>query len=43
MVAPVILARGNRLFRELDGQVKLSLLSTRAFGNGNVLLVYAPA
>jgi dihydrofolate reductase len=40
MLNPVILGRGKPLFREMDHPHNLTLVSTRAFDNGNVLLNY---
>jgi dihydrofolate reductase len=42
MVAPVVLGKGRTLFEDLHPPLSLKLLSTRTFGNGNVLLVYKP-
>lgn len=42
MVNPVVLGKGEPLFKENGGILKLKLLSTKAFKNGNVLLYYAP-
>ena len=39
-VHPVVLGRGNPLFRPSDDQLSLQLVETRAFGNGVVLLRY---
>ena len=41
MVNPVLLGKGTPLFKTED-KLNLELLRTRAFGNGNVLLCYAP-
>ena len=43
MLAPVILGRGIPMFREMDRQINLTLVNSRPFGNGNVLLYYVPA
>jgi dihydrofolate reductase len=43
MVNPILLGEGKPLFRGLSGDVPLTLLQARTFGNGNVLLSYAPA
>jgi dihydrofolate reductase len=40
-VHPVVIGRGNRMFRPSDVKVELRLVETRAFGNGVVLLRYA--
>ncbi len=42
MVNPVILGKGGALFHPNGDMLKLKLLNTRAFGNGNVLLYYQP-
>ena len=43
MVNPVLVGHGKPVFAGLDQDVALILLDTRTFGNGNVLLTYAPA
>lgn len=40
MINPVLIGRGTPLFNSIDRTIKLKLLNTRTFGNGNVLLVY---
>lgn len=42
IVNPVLLGHGKPMFQGLKQKVKLELLRTRTFGNGNVMLVYAP-
>lgn len=42
-VHPVVLGAGRTMFEGVTGPVRLTLAGTRAFGNGNVLLRYAPA
>lgn len=42
MVNPVLLGRGTPLFEGAD-RAGLTLLETRSFGSGNVLLAYQPA
>lgn len=42
MVNPIALPEGKPLFRGLNGDLHLRLLGARTFGNGNVLLSYAP-
>jgi dihydrofolate reductase len=42
-VHPVLVGAGRRLFGPGDTMIPLRLLETRAFGNGVVLLRYAPA
>ena len=39
-VNPVLLGRGNPLFREADARTSLNLIETRTFGNGVVMLRY---
>jgi dihydrofolate reductase len=43
VVHPVVLGGGRTLFEGVTGPVRLTLVGTRAFENGNVLLRYAPA
>jgi dihydrofolate reductase len=43
MVNPVILGAGRTMFDGMKEKLALKLIKTRAFGNGNVLLCYAPA
>jgi dihydrofolate reductase len=43
MVSPTILGEGTSLFDGIHYKLNLKLVSTRSFGNGNVLLVYRPA
>ncbi len=42
MVAPVLLGSGVPLFQGLRQLQRLSLVRTKTFGNGNILLVYRP-
>ena len=42
MVNPIILGKGRPLFTGIEESVKLRLLKTRTFENGNILLYYAP-
>lgn len=42
MVAPIVLGRGTPLFKNLEQTVKLSLVGTRLFKSGNILLTYRP-
>jgi dihydrofolate reductase len=42
MVNPVVLGDGNPLFKGIRDRLKLQLIKTRAFRNGNVLLYYQP-
>jgi dihydrofolate reductase len=43
VVIPVVLGEGRTMFEGLDGKRRLRLTRTRSFGNGKVLLCYAPA
>ncbi len=43
MVNPVVLGRGTPLFQRLDEPLRLKLVGTRPFTDGNVLLIYQPA
>ena len=40
MINPVILGKGNSLFKNIEQKIELKLLKTKVFGNGNVLLYY---
>ena len=42
VVNPLVLGKGRKLFDRLDATLALRLLKTRVFGNGNVMLCYAP-
>jgi dihydrofolate reductase len=42
VVNPVVLGGGRTMFDGITGKRSLKLTKTRAFGNGNVLLCYAP-
>lgn len=42
VVNPVILGRGKMIFNGIEKMLNLTLTTTRAFGNGNVLLCYEP-
>jgi dihydrofolate reductase len=42
MVNPVILGQGTPLFNGITEKIKLNLVQTRMFRNGNVLLYYQP-
>jgi len=42
MVNPILLGRGNPLFKNSDDQMKLTLVNVRPFDSGNVLLSYQP-
>lgn len=41
LVNPIILGKGKPMFKDVE-QVKLKLINTRTFGNGNVLFTYEP-
>ena len=42
IVTPVILGKGNPLFRDVDEKLTLKLLKARALKSGNVILHYQP-
>jgi len=42
MMNPIVLGAGNPLFKQTDQILKLKLLNTKSFQNGNVLLYYQP-
>lgn len=41
MVNPIILGEGKPLFKDVEKRMKLKLLKTRTFKNGNILLYYS--
>jgi len=41
-VNPIVLGSGKPLFKDIKKRINLSLLNTRTFNNGNVLLRYQP-
>jgi dihydrofolate reductase len=43
MVYPVVLGAGDRLFGETQDKIPLRLVESRAFGEGVVNMIYAPA
>jgi dihydrofolate reductase len=43
VVNPIVLGKGRTMFDGLKKRLALKRTATRAFGNGNVLLVYQPA
>jgi dihydrofolate reductase len=43
IINPVVLGRGQPLFKDVQNPLKLQFLKTRTFGNGNVLLCYGPS
>jgi len=42
MINPILLGKGNPLFKSEDEKLNLKLLKTRVFTSGNVLLYYEP-
>jgi dihydrofolate reductase len=42
VVNPIVLGAGRTMFEGLKERLKLKLTTSRTFGNGNVLLCYAP-
>jgi len=42
VVIPIVLGQGRTMFEGLHERLPLKLTKTRTFGNGNVLLCYAP-
>lgn len=42
LVNPIVLGAGKSLFKGIQDRVKLRLLKTRIFKNGNILLYYQP-
>jgi dihydrofolate reductase len=42
VVNPIVLGKGRTMFEGVKEHLPLKLTKTRAFGNGNVLLVYEP-
>jgi dihydrofolate reductase len=42
MVSPVILGSGKPLFKDIPERLNLTLLKTKQFRNGNLLLYYQP-
>jgi len=42
VVNPIVLGGGRTMFEGIDDTLRLKLTNTRTFGNGNVLLCYAP-
>jgi hypothetical protein len=43
VVTPVVIGGGRTMFAGVHDRLKLKLIRTRAFANGNVLLSYEPA
>jgi dihydrofolate reductase len=42
MLNPVVLGKGKTLFEGLKEKLRLKLISSRTFNNGNALLTYVP-
>ena len=42
VVNPIVLGKGRTMFEGVEKKLALKLTSTRTFGNGNLLLCYAP-
>lgn len=42
LVNPIVLGKGKPMFKHMKHMLKLKLLTTRKFNNGNVLLTYKP-
>jgi dihydrofolate reductase len=42
LVNPVVLGKGKTIFRGINTRIDLTLLSTKVFRSGNVMLSYAP-
>ncbi len=42
MVVPVIIGKGSSMFKDIKTRMKLTLINTRIFKSGNVLLSYQP-
>jgi dihydrofolate reductase len=40
IINPIILSRGNPMFKNLNERIQLKLIKTRVFNSGNVLLYY---
>src|SRR5919201_589715 len=43
MVYPVVLGAGDRLFGDTQDKIRMRLLESRRFGDGVVIMIYAPA
>jgi len=43
IVNPLVLGAGRTLFEGVSSRIRLNLVRTRAFSNGNVILYYTPA
>lgn len=42
IISPLLLGKGNPLFKPLNDRLKLKLIRTTIFSSGNVLLIYRP-
>lgn len=42
MINPILLRRGNPLFKDIGDPLKLKLVNARTFHSGNILLTYKP-
>lgn len=42
VLIPVVLGKGRTMFEGIKGKLKLKLIKSRTFGNGNVYLCYEP-
>jgi dihydrofolate reductase len=42
MINPILLGKGNPLFKSEDGRLNLTLIKTKVFSSGNVMLYYEP-
>jgi dihydrofolate reductase len=42
LLNPIVLGKGSPLFKGVEKPFKLSLIKTRAFQNGNIMLYYQP-
>lgn len=42
MVNPVLLGKGNPLFKNMEDRINLRLIKSRTFKSGNILLYYEP-
>ncbi len=42
IISPIVLGKGNSMFKNLNERIQLKLIKTRVFISGNVLLYYQP-
>lgn len=42
IINPIVLGKGKPMFKEMKEMLKLKLLNTKTFANGNILLYYQP-